>query len=228
MGLIRRKIKALKIEHMLSGVAIILSLASFLVSWASYRESHHETLLLHATSSSDYSTVLHSSPFPPAGTGDMITYWEIVLVNNGQQPVSVLKLDIHLLTPSGEIFYSGLIDGVLDDQLRPTEPPWTVDAGKPIKLAVRLRLHIDPSAYAYLQKSFPDGHIPSVRHAQMLLADQKLDFWGDSIAPIRGDSKTIGFTVQSMARQPTVDFVIRTARGTAISDFASWYPSLER
>jgi hypothetical protein len=168
--------------------------------------------------------VLEPSPFPPADSADIITNWGVLLVNNGQQTVSVLTLNISLLTPTGEMYYSGLVDAILDNQLRPTTPPWPLDPGKPINLVVRLRLHIDPSAYVYLHKAFPDGHIPSMQSAQMLLADQNLDFWGDSIVPSRYDSKVVGFQVKSMTRQPTINFRVGTARGTVVSDVAYWYP----
>jgi hypothetical protein len=116
----------------------------------------------------------------------------------------------------------------LDDQLRPTGPPWALDAGKSLKLLARLKLHIDPKAYAHLHTVFPDGQLPSLHSAELLLADHELDFWGDSLTPFRSESKVIGFRVETSDHQPTVAFVVRTARGTVAADTASWYPSFNR
>jgi hypothetical protein len=213
-------------KNWLAVAALLVASGSLLVSWLSYREAHREPLLLHVTRAPDYATVLVPSSFPPAGSVDIMTDWAVLIVNNSPQTVSVLMLEIRLLNRQGEIFfYSGLVDAILDDHLRPMSPPWALDPGKPINLIARLRLHVDPSAAVYLQKAYPDGHIASVQAAEMLLADQKLDFWGDSLAPFRHDSKVFGFSVEDSSHQPRINFSVETARGTAVNAVALWFPA---
>jgi hypothetical protein len=214
------------VSSVVSIVALLVSAGSFYFSYLAYQESHREPLLLRATRSTrDYATKLDPSPLPPLGSADLITYWEILLANNGQQTVSVLSLDVRLLAPGRVIYYSGFVNSILDDQLRPTDPPWSVDPGKTLTLAARLKLHVNPKAYQQLRLAFPNGELPSLHRAEFLLADHELDFWGDSIHPFRAEGGVVGFRVESDSNQPTVGFIVRSARGTVVSDSASWYSS---
>jgi hypothetical protein len=224
----RRSNISAKFSSVVPVVALVVSIASFRFSYVTYRDAHHDTLLLRATRSHrDYPAVFQASSFPPADSADLITYWDVLLVNNGEQAVSVLKLDIRVLTPQGPVFYTGLVDAILDNQLRPTSAPWSLDPGKPLQLVARLRLHIAPEAYAQLAKVIPDRAGSSLRSVELLLADKQLDLWGDPITPLRHGSKTSGFQVESEVNQPSISFIAETARGAKVNDVAFWYPSLK-
>jgi hypothetical protein len=220
----RRSNSAARVANIVAGTALLLAAISALFSYRVYSDAHRENVLIKTSRlMADYAATLE--PGLSAGGAALPTYWEVLLVNNGQQTVSVLSLEIRLLEPGGEWMYSGLVDAVLDEQLQTTSPPWSIEQGKPLKLIARLRLQVTPTAYSELLKESPNGQLASVQHAIMQLASLGQDFFGDSLEPMRSGAKTVGFKVVSMAHQPTVAFHVSTARGTRLGSAAFWYPS---
>lgn len=217
-----------------SAISAIISIAfSLLALYQSYQaqsKSSQERILLEVSRySGDYDVDIKDwggrQPLP----GVLSTYWECLVANNGDAAVSLTSYDVGVASSaSGPLSYTGLNQGLFDQDLRPLTLPLNLEPGKGTKLFIRLGIALGPKAYQTLKEAEQNGIPHTITAVNKALAAKRLDVYDNSTEPFFEGSKVAGFKVFDMSREQLFLITFRSARGAHVSDTTRWYDLVER
>lgn len=169
----------------------------------------------------DYSTELR----PWAGKqGIVSTYWEVTVSNHGETTDSILKHQIRMYpTPTkGEIFYSGLDQGVFSTELLPLDLPLKIEAGHAVRFLVKVGILVESKIFELVQEKFAVGKVQSVESIHRYLYRKGMDVFG---LPVVEEAKGV-FAFPKIDEAPSILIEIETIKNGKITAKHSWYPNV--
>lgn len=105
------------------------------------------------------------------------TNWDVVVTNNSDRKTTILESDVYLLGDKGRKEYSGLFQGLYQENGNKVSFPISLESGDYLKLRAVIGYEVAPKAYAELKQV--DGFINNSFHIDdmhQFLCNQKIDF----------------------------------------------------
>jgi hypothetical protein len=153
--------------------------------------------------------------------GILSTYWQLIIANNGTRTVSITSYELsELRNMDFDISYTGLDQGIFDENLKRIQLPVSLEAGHSTRLLLRVGILTSTSAYSALLEEFSADSTYSIVEIERHLTSKRIDFFGNEVYPLTYGS---GFHTGSDSREQMFEITLRTAKGSVVSDLFSWY-----
>ncbi|MDF5668222.1 hypothetical protein P3744_27450 [Vibrio parahaemolyticus] len=105
------------------------------------------------------------------------TNWDVVVTNNSDRKTTILESDVYLLGDKGRKDYSGLFQGLYQENGNKVSFPISLESGDYLKLRAVIGYEVAPKAYAELKQV--DGFINNSFHIDdmhQFLCNHQIDF----------------------------------------------------
>ncbi|KAF0220178.1 MAG: hypothetical protein FD174_1417 [Geobacteraceae bacterium] len=158
--------------------------------------------------------------------GAVEVLWEVLLSNTGGSTVSLTGYEIlQVAKEGGEILYTGMDRGIITaESLAPIHLPIALEAGKSIKLLLKIGISPGNSAFQILSSTIAkEQRTITLREAEKYLALKHLDIYDNTVIPYYINGDVSGWRVESRGKEQVFLVRFRTARGTEISKVTHWY-----
>ena len=191
------KDKAVHSQTRATWVASIVAALAFVVSIFSLYESHEARVaavrdnvaVLVGRYTGDY-------PLGVQNTNEQMTFgaveaiWEMLVSNTGGSTVSITGYEVfQVAQQGGEIQYSGMDKGIFSiENLAPVNLPIALEAGKSVRLLLKVGISPGKSAYKILRSTIEaEQKVLMLHAAEKLLATNGIDIYDNSVALLHED-----------------------------------------
>jgi len=151
--------------------------------------------------------------------------WDLVVANNGQRNVSIVRYELKHFTEKGSDQFTGLDRGLYLANGSPTDFPLLIPAGDTVKFTVEIGVPIDSKA-GELIANYQGPPFRSLREAVYYLAKNHLDFFGNEVDPVLSNGEVTGLSVKPRSKEPIFLLQLESARGGNFWDAMFWYRAL--
>lgn len=225
--------KTVQSQTLATWIASIVAALAFVVSLFSLYESH-ETRMTTIRDNVTFHVSRYTGDYPlgvkstrgSMRLGVVEALWEILVSNTGSGTVSLTGYEIYQVAQQGgEILYSGMDKGIFSvDNLAPVNLPITLEAGKSIRLLLKIGISPGENAYKLLCSTVErKQRMMTLEIAEKLLAANGIDIYDNTVVPFWVDGEVSGWSVEKRGNEQNFLLKIRTSRGTEICNITNWY-----
>ncbi|MGH1428611.1 MAG: hypothetical protein ACRBEE_11780 [Arenicella sp.] len=205
-------------------VAVIISGFSLYHTYQLENEKETENILLSVNRVfDDYATQLFPFSNRGAPSGALSVYWDVLVSNNGQSPISIIDYDITVLSaPNRIVDYSGLNDGLYNTEMDEVGLPVVIDPGHAKRFYLKSRILLHSKAVMEAINPEQENRHESINGLLSKLYMSGTDFYGNKVIVPR---KNIEYAIVSPEKRKEQVFIVtlKTAKGGQEQDFVSWY-----
>jgi hypothetical protein len=152
------------------------------------------------------------------------TLWEVTISNSGDRTDSLTGYEVRSVQADGVMFYSGLDQGLLNQDSSPYILPRAIDPGHAERFLLKVGTMLSQGAYLHLSQTHQLGDVARVEAIYRDLYLKGIDVHGLPVVRIAEGA----FSFPEAPRAPAVQIVLHMASGNTISAVAHWYPTLEQ
>lgn len=168
------------------------------------------------------------STAPTTGTSGLASaYWRIFLSNNGDKDLSIIRYQVLQVSTHDfpAVSYTGLDQGLYiieENESKPLNLPITVKSGETATIFIRVGVFVVPSSYQLILDEFGVKSEYQLREVEdFLRKEHSTDIYGNKLEQFAPGIWT--YPALGEAKEQIFNVVFTTARGTKVSDLASWY-----
>lgn len=157
------------------------------------------------------------------------SFWETILTNNSEKTVSIKEYDIKCLkNKTGIMSYSGLNQGIYDEQLNPLLLPINIAPGESKRIYSKVGVMISKYATELILKEFDENKSYSFDDIKNRLARDSTDIFGNKLIVRFEGEKMVYFTFADRDYNKDVFGISFTSgRNNKYVDILKWYPEIE-
>ncbi len=168
------------ITNTLSGLAILISGASFIFSYYTYKASKEEKLLIVAE------PLYHNYDIILSQIGEQVVVpllWDLTISNNSEKTISIIDIDVQAIEKDDIIMYKNMYNGIFNDET-PIKLPININSGESKKFTINIGILCDSNASMIIRSSLNSFGSVEGRWARLfvlkkLLAEKDIDFYGN-------------------------------------------------
>ncbi|EIW15714.1 MULTISPECIES: hypothetical protein [Pelosinus] len=205
-------------------ISLLISLGSFYYTQKTYNmnsEAKEERIVIDSIHRcfENYPTVIKQLSDNKAVID---TYWEVILVNNGEKDASIVDLSVDNIPfrrDPAKLDYGELRRSLYESFDKPVGGPFVIKSGEPKTVYIKSALHLDQKVLDILKKKFEIGKTYNMDDVLSYLSDKGLDLFGNQvimengILRLRGEQKT----------QQVLSVTFETGKRNKLSANVGWY-----
>ncbi len=217
-------------KNIIAFFALIISIGSLSFNVISYNNSHKENLKVSVSMVYDnYETSLHSigGSYPSI----LDTYWEVILTNNGDKPLSIVDYDIQQVSQHIDLKisdYSYLNGGVFSSPGQAFNLPIQLESGSSIKFYLKVGVLVSKKSSQLIMEQYQKNMRILFIDLTNYLAKNKIDLFGNKVDPILDGDTVIGSsTPMDNRKEQFFSLSVKTSKNNYFRDAFFFYKGKE-
>lgn len=207
-------------------VALVVSLFSLYEARQARISATRDDLSARVRRPAGDATISVTKKSPTLKAGSVVVPWNLLLSNVGNSTISVTSYEVTQIVGSDKyVSYSGLDNGLSAAETNePIALPFSLEAGRSVRLNLNIGLNPGPSAYEHLTSLMVGATASmSIGKAELSLAGKSIDIFDNPAKPMISDGTVMGWEIENWKNEQVFLIKLVTSRGAVTSELAFWY-----